>query len=163
MLRLDENALFRGIVQFLHIVLPSGCLENKHVASDAAIAASKLQHQHRAVYAQESATAAADEARVVHVVHGTTGVVKAIKAGCVVACLDNATIAVDLLKNGVSILTEEFDIDSGDAAYALVAGVIDTDTLEIGDVLEIAVDGTVGAGTLGKGVFAYIDFYEDAA
>ncbi len=161
--RHEGNHIWRGICQFLNIVLNSGCVSDKHVAADAAVAVTKLQHQHRATYAQESATTAAAETRTIHVVHGTAGLVKAIKFGCVTACLLGATITIDLLKNGVSILDAPFVIDVGDVAYALVAGVIDTEAVTASDVLEIDVAVAAGGGTIGEGLFGYVDMWEDAA
>ncbi len=161
--RHEGNHVFRGIVQFLHVILPSGCVADKHIAVAAALDASKLEHQHRSPYAQESATTAAAETRIIHVVHGTAGLAKAFKAGCVVPCEGDATITVDLLVNGASILDAAISLTSAQAAYALVDGVIDTATLAEADVVEIAVTVDAGTGTLGKGVFAYFDNYEDAA
>jgi len=159
--RIEEPGQFRGTVVFLDLKPNDGSIKKEHVEAGAGIEASKLEHQHRAVYAQESATSAADEARTVHVVHGTAGTLLAFKAGSVVANIGDSEIAVDLLVNGVSVLTAVITLDSGDAAYAVVAGVIDDDTLSAGDVIEVSVDGTVGTGTLGKGVFAYVDLEED--
>ena len=161
---IEEAVTFRGNVTFLgQANLPDGAVDDQAVEAGAGLDATKLEHDHRAVYEQESDTTAASETRVIHVVKGTTATVKEIKAGCVVANIGAATVDVDLLKNGVSILTAAIQIDSGDAAYALVAGTIDTPTLAVGDVLEIDVTATAGGGTLGKGVFAYVDIHEDAA
>ena len=161
--RHEGNHIFRGLVQFLNAKLNDGCIEDKHVSATADVSASKLEHQHRAIYSQESGTTAAADTRIIHVVHGTTGTLKAIKFGCVTACLVDAVITIDLLKNGVSILDAAFEIDSGDIAYALVAGVIDTEAVVITDVLEIEVTVAAGGGTLGEGLFGYVDMYEDAA
>jgi len=161
MFRIEENGQFRGTVQFLDAKLNSGCVEDKHVAADAAIQASKLEHQHRAIYAQESATTAAAETRAVHVVKGTNGTLKTVKAGCVTPCVGDATITVDLLINGVSVLTAAIALDSAQSAYELVAGTISSDSLSAGDVVEIDVTVNAGTGTLGKGVFAYVDIHED--
>ena len=67
---------------------------------------------------------------------------------------------MDLLKNSVSILTAAITLDSGQNAYQLVAGTIDTTALAVGDVLEIDITATAGGGTLGKGVFCYVDLHE---
>jgi len=161
MFRVEEDGQFRGTVTFLHLVPSAGCVADAHVNPNAGIKASKLQHQHREVYAQESAQAAAAEARVVHVVKGAAGKVRTIKAGCVTPCVGNATITVDLLKNGASILTATFDLTSSESAYELVAGTIDDDALEDGDVLEVDIAVNAGTGTPGKGVFVYVDLWED--
>ena len=159
--RVEENADFRGVTTIRDLKANDGCIENKHVAVGAAVAASKLRHQHRPVLAQESATSATDETRVVHVVHGTVGKLLAIKAGCVVPCVGADTITIDLLKGGVSVLTSKITLSSAQSARQLVAGSIDTDTLAAGDVLEIEIDAIAAAGTMGKGPFAYVDLEED--
>jgi len=159
--RVEENGQFRGAVSFLNLGMNDGCVENKHVKAEAGLSASKLEHQHRAVCAQESAAACADEAHVVHIVKGTAGTLKSFQAGCVVACIGDSTITVDLLKDGVSVLTAAISLSSAEAAYELVEGVIDTAAVVADDVLEVAIDGTVGTGTLGTGVFAYVDLHED--
>jgi len=158
--RVEENGQFRGRVSFLDADLNAGCVEAKHVKVGAGLEASKLEHQHRAVYAQESATACADEARVAHVVKGTAGTLKTFKAGCVVACVGDSTITVDLTKDGVSVLTAAISLSVAQAAYQLVEGVIDSAAVAAGDVLEVVIDGTVGTGTLGLGVFAFVDLHE---
>lgn len=161
MFRVEEGGQFRGTVVFLDAVLNAGCVTDAKVAANAGIKASKLEHQHRETYAQESDTTAAAEARVVHVVKGTAGEVRSIKAGCVTPCVGDAVVTVDLLKNGVSILTATFDLTSAQSAYDLVAGTIDTATLEADDVLEVDIAVAAGTGTLGKGVFCYVDLWED--
>ena len=159
--RTEDNGTFRGAVTFLNALLNAGCISNVHVATNAAIAASKLQHQHRQTYAQASATTAAAESRVVHVVKGAIGELRTFSAGCVVANIGNSTVTVDLLKNGASVLTAAILIDSGDAAYAVVAGTINTAAVVAGDVLEVAVTVAAGTGTLGKGAWASLDLHED--
>jgi len=162
MFRVEEQGQFRGVVTFLDLRANAGFLKATHVEASAGIEATKLEHQHRAVYAQESATtAAAGDDRVIHVVKGAAGTIQSFKAGCVVANIGDSVVTVDLHKNGESILVAAIEVDSGDAAYALVAGVIDTDTVVADDVLEVVVTVAVGTGTLGKGVFAYVDIHED--
>ena len=73
MFRIEENGQFRGTVTFLDAKLNDGAIEDDHVAANAAIKASKLEHQHRAIYAQESDTTTVAETRVVHIVKGTSG------------------------------------------------------------------------------------------
>jgi len=163
MFRVEEEGQFRGAVTLLSVNLPAGSVADATVASAAGIAASKLEHQHRLIYSQESDTTAASEDRVIHVVEGATGDIQSIKAGSVVANIGAATITVDLHKNGASILTAPISLDSGDSAYDVVDGVVDTATLAVDDVLEIVVVATAGGGTLGKGVFASVDLFEDAA
>ncbi len=159
--QISEPIVFRAMATFLDLRPNAGCISDVHVDAAAGIKATKLEHQHRANYAQESDTTAAAEDRVVHVVHGTTGTLKAFKAGSVVANLTGATVSVDLHKNGASILTAAIVLDDADAAYDVVAGVIDTAAVLQDDVLEVVVTVAAGGGTLGKGVFAMLDLHED--
>ena len=113
----------------------AGAIENQHVNASAAIAATKMEHQHRAMYEQESDTTAAAETRVVHVVKGTTGTMKSIKVGSVVACIGAATMTVDMLVNGVTKLTGTIELDNADVAYIPIAGTIGNDALVADDVM----------------------------
>ncbi len=160
--RHTDNGEFRGQVVFSNLVPSLGCISDVHVQAAANIAASKVEQRNRQVYAQESAAAAADGAYVIHVA-GAAGAVVSFGAGCVVANIGNSVVEVDLLKNGNSILSAAIEIGSGDAARAVVAGTVSAETLAAGDVLEVNIDGTAGAGTLGKGVFAVLDVRENPA
>ena len=156
-----EAMQHRGKQTFLCVSLPDDCVGDDQVDSSHPVTAEKLEHQHRAIYEQESGTTAAAEARVVHVVRGTTGSIEQVRAGCVVACIGDATVTVDLLVNGASVLTAAFDLSSSQSAYELVTGVIDDGDLEDGDVVEVSVTVNAGTGTLGEGVFAEVDVHED--
>jgi len=161
--RIEDTGVFRGLVQFLSILLPSGAVTAANIAAAAGVEATKLEHQHREIYQQESDTTSVSEDRVVHVVKGTTGDLKTFRAGSVVANIGAATITVDLHKNGSTILSAPITLDNGDAAYALVAGVISSEPVVADDVLEVVVVATAGGGTVGKGVFASLDVFEDVS
>lgn len=157
--RFTDNGEFRGQTVFSNIVLSAGCVTDASVQAAALIASSKLEQRNRQVYSQESAAAATDGVYVVHVA-GAAGNVESFGAGCVVANIGNSVVAVDLLKNGNSILSAAVSIGSGNAARAVVAGTVSAATLAAGDVLEIEITGTAGTGTLGKGVFTILDVRE---
>lgn len=162
MSRIEGNVYANGNISAKTMTLPAGTVTNTGVADAAGIAATKLDHQHRIAFSQESATTAADVARVVHQVRGATGTIIAFAAGCVVPCVGDSTIAVDLLKNGVSILSTAAALSVAEAAYAVAATTIATAALVAGDVLEIEIVGTIGTGTLGLGVFAAVTIEEKA-
>jgi hypothetical protein len=157
------NATYRDRIVFLNIVLPADSVLNEQVGTGSPIAADKIEHNQRANYSQESATTSVSESRVIHTVNGLTGTLKAFKAGCVVANVGAATITVDLLKNGVSVLSAPVALDSTQIAYELEVDTIVDATAAVGDVFEVAVVAAAGGGTIGLGVFAYLDLYEDAA
>ena len=142
---------------------PAAQISDSDIAPASNVAASKLEHQHRAHYTTGSTTAAADATQVVHVCRAAGTLVEFV-AGCVDACIGDSTITVDLHKNGVSVLDADITLDSGDADRAIVAGTLDTPIVDLvaGDVLEVVIDATVGTGTLGKGVFAALTVNEEA-
>jgi len=158
--RQTDNGEFRGQVVFSNVVLSAGCVTDTAVQAGANIAASKLEQRNRHVYAQESATNAADGAYVVHV-NGGAGAIVSVGAGCVVPPTNDATVTVDLLKNGNSCLSAAIEIDSADSARAVVDGTIANTVLAAEDVLEIDITGTAANGALGKGVFVVLDVREN--
>lgn len=162
MFRIEEAGQFRGPVTFINAKLNAGCVKKTHIEAEAGIEVTKLVHQHRAVWAKESDTTAVAEDYVIHIVKGTTGTLQTFAAGCVVAPTGTATITLDLHKNGVTVLTETFNVDSGDAAYAVVAGTIDTAAVAADDVLEVIITVAAGDGAVGKGLFVYLDIHEEA-
>ena len=151
--RQEGNLHVAGTLSANAIAYPSGSTQK----------ADEQEHRYMLTYSQESATGAADGAYVVHVVHGATGVLNSFKCGVVVACVGAATIDVDLLVNGVSVLSSAVEISVSHAAYELVSGTISGAALEVNDVVEVSIDETTGGGTQGKGVFAVLELDEDAA
>jgi len=160
--RIQGDLHVTGRISSQFLSAPDQSIDDAAVAADAEILAEKLEHQHRQVYEQESATTAAAETRVVHVVRGTTGAVERFEAGSVAACTGDATITVDLLKNGVSILDAAIVLDNANTARVTEAATIATPGLVAGDVLEVAVTVNAGTGALGSGVFAALTVHEEA-
>jgi hypothetical protein len=161
--RIEGDLKVRGNVNATTMSIPNDTVVNADVNSSAAIAASKLIHQHVKTYADESDTTATDKTYVVHTVYGATGTVLGFECGAVVACVGAATLDVDLLKNGTSILDAAVRVDSGDAARAILTGTISSASLVVGDVLEIDFDTTAGGGTECKGMFGSVILSEDPA
>lgn len=140
---------------------PSSCIRNASIEALAGVSATKLEHRHQLTFAQAN-TAATDETRAVHVVHGTTGTITAFRAGSIAKAVGDATCTVDLLKNGVSALSSVITLDSGNTNRVAEDGTISTPSLAEGDLLEIVIDGTIGTGTLPTGVYASLVVTEDA-
>lgn len=159
MFKVQEDGQFRGTVTFLDARLQPGAVGNDEVAAAAGLASSKLDHVFEGLYAQESATACADEARVIHAARAA-GNVRDFSAGSVVANIGAAVVDIDLLKGGVSILVAKIQLTAAHAAYEIVEGTVDTAAYVAEDVFEVDIDGTAGGGTLAKGVFAFGSFDE---
>lgn len=143
--------------------IPASSYGNREFDAGDPLAAAKVERRYSKHYAQESATTAADEARVLHVVVGATGTIQNFKVGCVVANIGDSKVEFDLKKNGVSILTAVAEVNVNHAAYALVSASIATAAVVAGNVLEVSINATIGTGTLGKGAFCELVIDESAA
>ena len=92
------------------------------------------------------------------------GTIIAVRAGVLVACVGDATITIDVHKNGVSILTSTFNITSSYSPYDdPLEGTISSGTVAAGDIIEVEITVNAGSGTLGKGVFVSADIVENYA
>lgn len=152
--RLDGDLYVVGNINSRTRTYPAGSISNADIAAAAAIAATKQIQQHVKHVSQESGTAVPDEEFCIHVVYGATGTAVAFEAGAVVPSVGGATVSVELHKNGTTILSSAITLNSNQTAYETVTATIGTTSLVDGDVLEVLIDGTVGGGTLAKGVFA---------
>lgn len=139
--------------------VPDGSFGDAQLGTTNPVAATKLQHQYAACYAQPGGSAAATERKVRHVAR-SAGSVAAVEAGVVTPAVGAATVALDVLKNGTSVLTSVVTITSAQAAYARVSGAIAAAAYAAGDVFELAVTATAGGGTLPQGFFCDVVFRE---
>ncbi len=160
MARFDEHIHFRSAA-FTEVALPSSSVGNGEIEASAGILASKLEHHH-SITGNQPNSAATTETRVIHSVYGATGDVIAFEAGSIVAATGNATVTLDLKKNGTTILAAVVTLDSANTAYIVEAGSIDTAPVVDGDVLEVVIVATVGTGALPTGLFYNLRLNEDA-
>lgn len=153
-----------GYLRANTFALPANSVSDGSVIAASGIQASKLQHQHQAIYCGgDSNTTAVTNRQVIHVVIGATGTIVAFAAGSVVANIGAATVSIRLKKNGSNIDTAALVLDSGNTAFILESAAGFTSTsLVVGDVLEVDITATAGGGTLAKGVFAVLTIREDA-
>lgn len=142
-------------------VLPASSIGDSQVNPASPITSAKLLHRHAVTEAQAHGSASAARRTVVRVAHGD-GEVVAVRAGVSVACIGDSTITVDVKKNGTTILSGTIQVDSGDAAFAKVAGTITDADYVAGDVFETVVTVAAGTGTLGQGLFVDVVFDEEA-
>lgn len=153
---------------------PAGSVGDAAIASDADVAASKLEHQHRQVYglaasaAVATAGATGGQTYCVHVVDGAAGTIKEFKAVAISPPSTDGAISVDLLKatqggTAATVLSAPVQISTDEAAYEVVAGSIGTTALALNDTLWIRLSQTTHTGcTHCLGVSAILDVYEDA-
>jgi len=160
---IPNDLLVQGTLTPAAITLPALSVTNAAIAAAAGIAASKVQHAHRRILAQASATTVAALTQVVHVVIGATGTIQAVKAGAVVPAVGTDTATVDVKKNGTTVLSGIISLTSSQTARQLVSGTITVPTVVAGDVLEIIITPVHSTGTLAQGVFVAVDVWEDPA
>jgi len=150
----------QGILSSTQANFPADAILNKQVAASAAIVPTKFIQRLRKNFFQGGTVV--DDIVGVGIITGATGTIVAVKATLTeTACIGAAVIDVDLLKNGTTVLSAVFTIDSGDAVYAVVSGTISVPGLLVDDVLEIDIDETTGGGTQGAGVLVEVIYDED--
>ena len=161
--RIESDIYVNGNVGAKTMSIPSGTVDNDDVASDAALAATKLIQRHSKTYAEDVDVTATAKDVPMHVVRGATGTVVAFEAGSAVLCDENATITVDLKKNGStnSLLSAAIVLDNDNTAYTVEAGTIATAGLVDGDVVRAVIAVAAGTGTVGLGVFTNVLLDED--
>ena len=142
--------------------LTPGTVQDADLAGSANLDPTKMRHQYCAVFAQANSAAASDTGRVIHVVKGATGTVVAFRAGSIVAATGNATVTVDLKKNGTTMLSAVITLDSSNTAYVLEEATLSVTAVVAGDVLTLVIVATVGTGALPTGLFAEVVVREDA-
>lgn len=144
--------------------LPANSFGNNQANANDPIGPTKLKHRYMPRLAQVHGTAATAERRVVHRARAA-GTVLEFKVGVAVAAVGDSTVTVDLLKNGVTVLTGTVTIDSGDTAYTgIVTGTLVADPSYVaGAVFEVNVTVTPGTGTPPQGLFAVPVFDESPA
>ncbi len=150
--------------------MPDGTVANSEVAAAAAVAASKLEHQHAITYHQ----AAIDQEVVdietpIHVVRGATAEIIDIEVVCLTAPTGgNKAFTVDLLKANeasatpATVLSGAISYSSTQADCEIEVGTIDSESLTDGDVLVLEVATTGTTGTQGSGLGVTVTVREDA-
>lgn len=160
--RIEGGLFVRGQLSAQSMSYPNGSIIGADVAGDAAIEASKLQHQYIKPYSQEMDTTAAADKRAVHVVKGTTATLQNFEAGLNTVITGDSTVTIDLLNGTSTVLSTPIVLTNADAALVVSTGNISTTAATDGDVLVVAVTVNAGTGSLGDGVFAALCLREDA-
>lgn len=145
--------------------LPQASIGNTQISPTAAIAASKVTQQRVIPFRDgNSDDAAATKTFPLAAAVGAGAYVR-FSAGLIDACAGAATVTVDLLKNGSTVLDAPITLDNSQADRELVDAVFDLPIVEpaADDVFEVAIVATAGGGTLGKGLFGHLIINEAAA
>jgi hypothetical protein len=147
---------------YVYGTITPGSVVDADLSASANLSATKMQHQYCPLFAQANSAAASDTGRVIHVVKGATGTMVAFRAGSIVAATGNATVTIDLKKNGTTMLTAVITLDNANTAYIAEDAALSVTALAAGDVLTLVIVATVGTGVLPTGLFAEAILREDA-
>lgn len=132
--------------------IPYNSVGDVHIAASLGIIQyNKMQQQRAIKYAQKYGTAVVSERTGIHIGVGS-GTILNFFAALAVPCVGAATVTVDLLKNGVSVLSGIITFNSGVAAFTSVLGTLSGSTYSAADVYEVNVTATAGGGTIGQGL-----------
>lgn len=140
-------------------VIPALTFGNTQANANDPIAGNKTYHRYRKEFGQPKAATNVTERRVVHVAK-SAGTVNEFKATVSAALTGAAAATVDLLKNGVSVLSGAVAFSSADVAFALKTGTVVTQAYAAGDVFEIAHTVTLGGGGAQSGLTGQAEFEE---
>lgn len=158
---IDDDVIVRGSLQANTMQVPAGSVGDAQMSAVSPIDTDKQIHQHTKTYAQLFGTASVSERKVIHVAR-QAGTLTEFVATLTVACIGGATLAVDLYKNGATILSAVPTINNTHAAFAKVLGTFSAVAYVAGDVFEVKVTATTGGGTQGQGVAAHLVVDEGA-
>lgn len=158
-----DDTQFTGNVTFVKtVVFPVQTIGDAQINPAAAISSPKLEHRFMPKLAQVFGVAATAERRVVHRAK-SVGTIAFYYVGLSVANVGAATVTVDLLKNGTSVLSAPVVLSSATVVYTgAVLAAVATAAYTVGDVFEVNITVAAGGGTLGQGVFAAPIFTEAA-
>lgn len=143
------------------ITLGAGSVSNQEIASDAAVAASKLKHAYMkgTGFALAIGGTPATREEVIHVC-GAAGTILGFHS----MLNDSGTttaITFDLKKNGVSVLSAAISQVHGDGDRTVMDATIASATVAEGDVLSALM--TVSSATGAQGPFAWVNIEENSA
>jgi hypothetical protein len=157
-----DVVIFPGRVKASQLDIPAEAVGDEGFTTDPdrALDATKVYHQHQVIVKQARGTDVVARTEGVHVAYGD-GEVVAVSACLQTPCVSAATVTVDLLKNGTTVLSAVITLDNSQAAYVLEPGVVSTPDYDDGDVFEVAVAITGGAD-VGQGLTVLIVLREAA-
>ena len=159
--RVEGAFVFSGAVQFLgNVSFANASISNTHIADNAAIAHTKLEHQHRFVWST-SGTSSSNAGQVMGVIYGATGDALEIKAGSLTACTGDAAYTIQVYKGTISLLTGAITLNS--ANQHVTGTLIASPTLVSGDIIKVVTTANAGTGSLGTGAYAIASINEDAS
>lgn len=167
--KIESDLFVQGTLSAQTLSVPAGTVKDADVASGAAIAAAKLEHQYAICYSQADGSDVVAAIVPVHVVRGTTATIKDVEVVCVDAPSGgNKAFAVDLKKANegtplpVTVLSLTIAYSSTQSDCEVEPGTISSASLADGDTLLVVVTVSGSTGTQGQGLVVTVTIREDA-
>lgn len=162
---LNANTHVAGTLSATRVNLPDGTVTNASVLAGAGIAATKLEHQFPVRYQTVAGTAVATATHPIHIAHGATGDLVALRVACTTAPTTSDTVTVDLQKSTAggafaSVLTGVVTLNSSSTARVVQSGTISSAPFVTTDIFQVVV---VASGTSCQGLVVVAVLREDAA
>lgn len=162
------NLRVGGRLTCQYVTLPNDAIVDAWVASDAAIAASKVVHNFAIRHSQNEAAVVADETVGVHVARAA-GVLKSVEVVITKTAISgDSTVTVDVKAGNAgtgyaTVLSAVATVDNSTALRTPVTPTITTEDYADGDSFIVVIDATVGTGTLPTGLVVTLFFEEPQA
>lgn len=151
------------------ITQPSGSITNAKVAADAAIAATKVQHQHTLGYSQAAGTAVVAETKGLFVARNA-GVIVSVEAAIIgtIATGADRTVDVNVLKSTAggafaTVLTANIQFTNVSVLRTVSVAALAATTFVDGDIFEVVVTVAGAAGNQALGLVVSVNLQEVGA
>lgn len=168
---INNDLTINGTLRARDFIPPNDSITNAAIDANAAIQASKLEHQYAIHYAQAPGSAIVAATQDVHLVYGAEGLIVALEAAITGAVADDVsrTVTIDLQKSTAggafaTALISTIQFTSATTLRTAVAAVLDggEEDLVEGDILRIVVTVAGGSGAQAQGLQVTLMIREDA-
>lgn len=158
--RLDQDVHINGTLTARAFTPPANCITAASIPVGAGIESTKTVHRHRKHYAISGT--AASVTIPIHIAKAA-GNVLSLEAGSIAIAVGSATVTINLLKNGSSILSggTAITLDSSNVARTLEAATISSAAYVDGDFFELVIVATASGGTIPTGLIVDVEFDEN--
>ena len=152
-----------GLLTMDAINLPVSAVGDTEIDPARPISALKVEKQY--IVEHKQAGAVVNKLEPVHVAFGATGELVSVEAGTIVLCTGTSTITIDVLKNGVTVLSAPLVLDSANTIRVLEAAGINpaADSYVAEDWFDVQITIATPTGAVGQGLIVRLIFREAAA
>lgn len=160
---IDGDLTVRGTLNVGAITLPANSIDQaSQIKAGVNIPADKTEQRFFPSWQQPN-SAATTETRTLFVAR-RAGTLNEVIAGSIAKAVGDATVTVDVKKNGTTVLAAVITLDSANTNRIVEAGSVSGGgTFVAGDWFEVVITATIGTGTLPTGVFVQCEADQNGA